>query len=214
MYIREYMTTNVITVSPDTLVADAEKIMQEHDVRRLPVIDRGKLVGLLTQKDLTKIKPSPATSLSIWELNYLLGKLKVKEAMVKEKDVVTISPSSSVEEAIFLGQERRVGVLPVMDNGKLVGIVTITDLFKIISQALGLGKKGIRLHIFDCEGAWRLKNTLEIVLSHKANIQSLFQFVIPASNRNDTIIRLDTIDATELVNDLRTRGYTVETRWK
>ena len=213
MYIREYMHTDVITVSPDTCLPDAEKVMNDHNIRRLPVMDKGKLVGFLTQKDIIEARPSLATSLTKWELNYLLAKLKVKEIMVKTKNLVTVTPDTTVEDAISLGQEHKVGAFPVLDNGKMVGIVTITDLLNMMVQALGLGQKGVRLHIFDCASEWQLKSILETTLFHKANIQSLFQ-VVGSTGKKDIIIRLDTIDTFDLVNDLRSHGYTVETRWK
>ena len=145
MYIREYMKSPVITVTSDTLTQDAQKIMQEHDIRRLPVVDKGKLVGLVTQDRIREAGPSPATSLSVWELNYLLSKMKVKDIMVK--NVITINPDTTVEETCVVGQKHNIGTLPVVDNGKLVGIVTTTDLYRIITQILGFGKKGTRLHI-------------------------------------------------------------------
>ena len=214
MYIREYMHTNVITVSPDTTLPDAEKIMRDNNIRRLPVVDKNKLVGLVTQKDIIEAEPSPATSLSKWELNYLLSKLKMKEIMVKAKNVITITPDTTVEDTITLGQEKKIGAFPVMDNGKLVGIATVTDLVRIMTQAMGFGKKGVRLHIFDCPNDWQLKNVIETILSHKANIQSLFRVTVPTTGREDTIIRLDTLDAVELINDLKNHGFNIEARWK
>src|SRR4030042_1466232 len=119
MRIRDMMTKNPITVESDTLVLDAQKIMKENNIRRLPVVDKGKLKGIITKHDLLEASPSPATSLSIHELNYLLSKMKVKEIM--KKDPVTLTPDMPFEEALRITME---GL-----GGKL------TDLEKIISIA-------------------------------------------------------------------------------
>lgn len=128
MRIRDVMTKNPITVESGTLVLDAQKIMRENNIRRLPVVDKGKLVGIVTQHDLLQASPSPATSLSVYELNYLLAKMRVKEVMTKNP--VTVSPDTPFEEALRIGQEKKVGSLPVVDKGKLVGITTESDIIR------------------------------------------------------------------------------------
>lgn len=198
MYVHEYMQTNVITISPDTLVRDAEKIMQDRQIRRLPVVDKGKLVGLVTEHRLRRVAASGAT--------------KVKEVMVK--DVITVTPDTMIVDVAFLGQERRIGTFLVVDKDKLVGIMTATDIFNLQVQAMGFGESGMRLHIFDCCEDWRLRNVFEIALSHKATIRALFRVVPPATGREGLVILLDTIEGPELMNDLRARGYIVEARWK
>src|SRR5512136_3322716 len=122
MRIRDVMTKNPITVDSETLVLDAQKIMKENNIRRLPVVDKGSLVGIVTQHDLLQASPSPATSLSIHELNYHLSKMKVKEIM--KKDPVTLTPDTPFEEALRLGQEKKIGAFPIVENGKVVGIAT------------------------------------------------------------------------------------------
>src|SRR4030043_498692 len=145
MRIRDVMTKNPITVDSETLVLDAQKIMQENSIRRLPVVDKGKLVGIVTKHDLLQASPSPATSLSIFELNYLLSKMKVKEIM--KKNPLTITPDTPFEEALALGQEKKIGSFPVVENGKLVGITTETDTFQFVNGALGLREEGSRITI-------------------------------------------------------------------
>src|SRR3972149_11924288 len=98
MKIKDVMTKNPMTVGSDTLVLDAQKIMKENNIRRLPVVDKGKLVGIVTQHDLLEASPSPATSLGIHELNYLLAKMKVKEIM--KKNPITLTPDTPFEEAL------------------------------------------------------------------------------------------------------------------
>ena len=118
----DVMSTNVVTVTEDTLIDDAKKIMDAHRIRRLPVMKKDKLVGLVTKHMLLEAAPSPATSLNIWELHYLLSKMTVKEIMVKNP--FTISPDMPVEEALQLGQEKGYGGFPVVEERSLVGVVT------------------------------------------------------------------------------------------
>src|SRR4030043_2143264 len=128
MRIRDMMTKNPVTVDSETLVMDAQKIMKENNVRRLPIVDKGKLLGIVTKHYILEASPSPATSLSVHELNYLLSKMKVKEIM--KKNPLTLTPDTPFEEALRIGQEKKIGSFPVVDNGKLVGIATETDTIR------------------------------------------------------------------------------------
>src|SRR4030042_250764 len=127
MRVKDVMTWNVVTVSSDMPIMEAKKIMEAHDVRRLPVVDKGKLVGIVSKDRIERVGPSPATSLSVWEINYLLAKMTVKEVM--RKDAVTVNPDMSVEAAIALAQSKGVGALPVVEDHKLIGIATTNDFF-------------------------------------------------------------------------------------
>ncbi|MEK7848982.1 MAG: CBS domain-containing protein [Chloroflexota bacterium] len=212
MYVREYMSTPVVTTEPDSLMLDAQKLMQEHHIRRLPVVDKkGKLVGLVTQDRLREVSPSPATSLSIWELNYLLAKMKVKDAMVKR--VITVAPDTTIEEAASLGQNKNIGTLPVVDKGKLVGIITTTDLFKILTQVLGFGQPGTRIHIHKCgRGHPLFPKVLETINKHGVGIRAMFAVTPPGEGHEDTIIHLDNGDVPALVKDLEKLGCALEAR--
>ena len=145
MRIRDVMTKNPITVDSETLVLDAQKIMKENSIRRLPVVDKGNLVGIVTQHDLLQASPSPATSLSIHELNYLLARMKVKEIM--KKNPMTLSPDTPFEEALKMGQDNKIGSFPVVENGKLVGIATESDIVRFLTHALGIREEGSRVTI-------------------------------------------------------------------
>jgi len=117
-------------VTSDTLVHDAEKIMRDNNIQRLPVVDKGKLVGIITRDRIREVASSPATSLSIWELNYLIAKMKVKDVMVQ--GLYTVTPNDTVEAAVGGAQQREVGSLLVVNKDKrdkLVGIATTTDLY-------------------------------------------------------------------------------------
>ena len=146
MLVGKHMSTPVITIKPDTPLQDALNLMHKENVRRFPVVNgSGKLVGIVTQHDLLMASPSPATSLSIHELNYLLSKMKVKEIM--KKNPVTFNPDTPFEEALRIGQERKIGSFPVVDKGKLVGIATESDIIRFLTGALGIREEGSRITI-------------------------------------------------------------------
>ena len=210
MYIGEYMSTNVITVDGDTLIHDADKIMRDHKIRRLPVVDKGRLVGMVTQDRIREATTTPATSLSIWEINYLLAKMKVKDVM--DKDVVTVTPNTTVEEAVVMAQKYDIREFPVMEGSTLVGIVTITDGYKITTQAFGFGQPGVRLHIFDCCKTGSLAEVIDIVNNSGARVFSLFHVTPPRVGREDCIIHLDSEDAVQIISELKSKGYHVEKR--
>ncbi|MEE9202163.1 MAG: CBS domain-containing protein [Dehalococcoidia bacterium] len=215
MYVKEYMSPSVVTTEPDALILDAQKLMREHRIRRLPVVDKGgKLVGLITQDRLREVAPSPATSLSVWELNYLLARMKVKDVMVK--GVVTVRPNTTLEAAASLGQGRGIGTLPVVEKGKLVGIITTTDVFKILTQVLGFGEPGTRIHIHNCGRKSHLyPQVLDILRKHREGgmgIRALFPVTPPGEGHEDTIIHVDATDVSLLMRDIEALGCPVEAR--
>lgn len=131
--VREWMTADVITVTPDTTLPEADRLIVDNMIRRLPVIEKGKLVGICTYGDIREARPSPATSLSIWELNYLLSQLMMGEIMTANP--VTISPEATIGEAARLMLKNQISGLPVVDNNHhLVGIITESDIFRMVVQ--------------------------------------------------------------------------------
>jgi len=146
MLVRELMTPNPVTVRPETPVPDALRLMRERKVRRLPVVDgHGRLVGIVSDKDLLYASPSPATTLAVWEIPELLSKLKIEKVMTR--DVITVSEKTPLEEAARLMADRKIGGLPVMQGPDLVGIITETDLFKSLLELLGGRRSGVRLAV-------------------------------------------------------------------
>ena len=130
--VRDWMTTNPITIEPHTTLPEAHKLMTERHIRRLPVVDAGKVVGILTLGDVREASPSGATSLSIFELNYLLAKLTVDKMMTR--DPLTITSAATVREAARLMLTHKIAGLPVVEEGKLVGIITESDIFRVLVQ--------------------------------------------------------------------------------
>src|SRR3972149_7847373 len=208
MRIRDVMTKNPITVDSETLVMDAQKIMKENNIRRLPVVDKGKLVGIITNHDLLEAAPSPATSLSIHELNYLLSKMKVKEIM--KKNPITITPDTPFEEALKIGQENRIGSFPVVENGKLVGIVTESDIIRFVTRILGIKEEGSRITIEGLGGKLGdLEKIVSIANQHHPVILSMMS--LPRSGNKDwmIVLRLKTNDPDPVVKDFRKAGFNV-----
>ena len=128
MKIRDIMTTPPITVGLEMPVLEAQQLMATHRIRHLPVTDAGRLMGIVTDRDIRLNLPSPATSLSVWEVNYLLARLTVESAM--RRAVITVDPDRGATEAAQIMLDHKIGALPVVDAGTLVGIVTETDMLR------------------------------------------------------------------------------------
>jgi acetoin utilization protein AcuB len=144
MLVKKRMTPNPITVSPDISIAEAMTWMNREKVRRFPVVDKkGKLIGIVTRDDLLYASPSSVTSLNVWEVNYLLSQVKVRDVMTK--DVITIDEDCPIEEAARILADNKIGGLPVMRGDLVVGIITESDLFKVFLELFGAREKGIRL---------------------------------------------------------------------
>jgi len=208
MRIGDIMTKNPLTVDSETLVVDAQKMMREKNIRRLPVVDKGKLVGIITNHDLLAAAPSPATSLSVYELNYLLAKMKVKEVM--KKNPVTISPDTPFEDALRLGQEKKIGSFPVVENGKLVGITTESDIVRILTRVLGLNEEGSRITIEGLgEKLGDLGKIINIVDERKTIILSMMSMPRPEKNNWMIVLRVKTKNPGPIVLDFKRAGYNV-----
>ena len=211
MYVRDIMTTNVVTIPSGTSIADAKRIMEAHKFRRLPVVDKGKLVGIVTERKLEQVSPSKATSLSVWELSYLLDKTSVKEIM--ERNVVTVPPDMTAEESLAVAQSNRVGALVVVEDGKVVGISTTNDFFyKIVNPLLGLGEPGARIEVTGGGEGKALEEVISIINKRGLKITTLHILAPPEATKRDVIVHVDSEDVTQLVAELEGKGYSVKLR--
>ncbi len=143
MFVGERMSHPVISVSPETPVHDALAMFKKEHIRRAPVVKDGKLLGIVSERDLLNASPSPVTSLSVWEMNYLLSKVTVKQVMTKK--VKTVDVNTPIEEAARIMADSKIGGMPVMRSGAIAGIITETDLFKIFLELMGAREKAIRV---------------------------------------------------------------------
>jgi acetoin utilization protein AcuB len=211
MYVRDIMTTNVVTIPSNTSIADARRIMEAHRIRRLPVVDKGKLVGIVTDHRLESVSPSKATSLTVWELTYLLSKTTVKEIM--EKKVITVSPDMSAEESLAVAQGKKVGALVVMEGGRVVGIATTNDFFyKIVNPILGLGQPGSRVEIIGGGETKALAGIISTIDKLGLEITTLHIEQLPEAKERDVCVHINSEDVSQLLSELKDKGYRVSLR--
>ena len=208
MRVRDIMSTNLVTATEDTRVDDAKKIMEAHKIRRLPVMKKDKLVGLVTKHMLLEAAPSPATSLNIWELHYLLAKMTVKEIMVKKP--FTIAADMPVEEALQLGQEKGYGAFPVMEDGRLAGMVTESDIVRMMTRVLGVREKGKRIDIRASTKFGNMRNILDVLDKHKTVLLSMMTLP-PEEWEKDwlLVLRLKSEDVGPIAKELKDAGFNV-----
>lgn len=172
MLVKNWMTKDVITVNADDSMQDAGHIMRERKLNILPVMENGKMVGIISDRDLKKASPSDATTLDMHELLFLISKIKIRDLM--KKKVITIPPDYTVEEAASILLENRISGLPVVDNqDKLVGIITRSDLFRVLIALTGMGKKGIQFAICLPDKPGPIKEVRELVHEFGARTASI-----------------------------------------
>ena len=176
MLVRERMSTQPVTIAADVPITEALRVMRQNQVRRLPVLDAGgKLVGIVSEKDLLYASPSPATSLSIYEMHYMLSRLKVTELMTP--DPITITPDVLLEEAAIIMADSKIGGLPVVEDGNLMGIITETDIFKVFLELLGAREKGLRLTLRIPERMGEMARITTAIAQLGGNILALGTFL-------------------------------------
>ena len=174
MLVGERMSRPVIFIAPDVPINEALNLMRSEQIRRLPVIKDGKLVGIVTDNDLLNASPSPVTSLSIWEMNYLISKITVKDVMTKQ--VMTVTEDTPIENAARVMADNKIGSLPVVRGDKVVGILTETDLFKIFLELMGAREKGVRVSFQAVNRPGELLKLSEAIFSLSGNVIALGTF--------------------------------------
>lgn len=167
MAVKDFMTRKVVYISPNTTIAHAADMMREQKLHRLPVIENDQLVGLVTEGTIAEASPSKATSLSIYEMNYLLNKTKVGDVMIH--DVVTISQFASLEDATYLMLKNKIGILPVVDNEQLYGVITDRDIFKAFLEVSGYGEEGVRLRFVTENKVGVLEQIIRLLVEENLN---------------------------------------------
>ena len=197
MLVRERMSHPVISTTPDTPVQDALVQMREAKVSRFPVVDKkGKLVGIVGEDDLLNASPSQATSLSVWEVNYLLSKITVERVM--SKDVITVDEDTPLEEAARIMADHRIGGLPVMKKGELVGMITQTNIFEILLELLGARQPGLRLTALVKEEKGKLHQITKAIDEAGGNIIALSTFGGQGMTDRELMVKVDQIEESAL----------------
>jgi acetoin utilization protein AcuB len=196
------MSKNPYTIQADTPVEEALTRMREAHIRRFPVLDKsGQLVGIVAEKDLLYASPSPATSLSIYEMHYLLSKLTVGQVMVK--NVITVAEGTPVEDAARIMTDHKIGSLPVVRDGKLVGIITETDLFKLFLELLGARKKGVRITMLVPDVKGELAKITTAIAKSGGNIIALGTFLGEDPTNQLVAVKVNDVPKDTLVATLK-----------
>ena len=172
MLVKNWMSKEVITVDPDDSMQDAIYMLQEQNIKILPVMDKEKIVGIITDRDLKKASPSDATTLDMHELLFLISKIKVRDLM--KKQVYTANPDDTVEEAAAVLLEKKISGVPVVDeNNRLLGIITRSDIFKVLISLTGMGKKGVQFAIRIKDMPGPIKEVRELIHEYGARTASI-----------------------------------------
>ncbi len=172
LLVENWMNPNVITVDADDSMLDATKILKEHNIRHLPVLEKGKLVGVITDRDLKRASPSDATTLEAHELLYLIATIKVREIMTKNP--ITVPYNYTIEEAAEILLQAKISGMPVVDkDGDVIGTITQTDLFKVLISLTGVGKKGVQFAFLLEDRAGSIKEVADIIRSYGGRMASI-----------------------------------------
>ena len=202
MLVKDRMTPNPITITTDTSFPEAFRIMREEKIRHLPVIDKkSKLKGVVARTDLLHASPSPATSLSIFEMNYLLANLHVSEVM--SSPPITVTEDVPLEEAARVLVEKKIGCLPVLDDGDLVGMITETDIFETFVEILGGEGASLRVTVLVPDIRGELARVSSIIAGLGGNICSVARFQGEVSDTCFITFRLEGVEEDDLVSALK-----------
>jgi len=174
MFVGDRMSHPVITIQPEMPVIEALSLMKREHIRRAPVLKDGKMVGIVSDKDLLNASPSPATTLSVWELNYLISKILVKDVM--SKNVITITEDTPIEEAARVMLDNKIGGLPVMRGEAVIGMITETNLFKVFSEMMGARHMGVRVTALIKDEPGQIARISKAIANQDGNIVSFGQF--------------------------------------
>jgi len=210
MKVRDHMTENVKTVGMDTNINEAFSLMKESSIRRLPVVEKGKVTGIITLSDLNQAAPSSATTLSIHEINYLLAKMKIKDIIPKKQKVITIGPETYIETAAKLMRKNRISGLPVIDKDQLVGIVTETDIFDALIDILGVKKTHSRIDFYTSDRPGTVASITGMIAEKGKNILNTVVFFDEKKGLYKMIVRIEELDCEDVIAELKNGGYEVE----
>ncbi|NTW04938.1 MAG: CBS domain-containing protein [Peptococcaceae bacterium] len=206
MFVKDSMTTNPITINSSTPILEAINILKKHKIRQLPVVDNNKLVGLVSRYDLMTVSPSPASTLSVYEINYLLSKMVVKDCMNRKP--ITVEPGLSVEEAALVMRDNKLDSLLVMENNQLIGIITESDIFDQLIQIFGFRRPGCRIVVEADDKVGLLADIVDEVRGLGINLIGV-ALNDKADQRIQIMLRVSVTDSSELVGRIKAKGITI-----
>jgi acetoin utilization protein AcuB len=205
MLVRDRMSAPPITMDVRGSIAEAHGLMRHYDVRRIPVLQKGRLVGIVTWTDLMRALPSPASTLGAWEVPGLLLRASVKEIMTSNP--ITIGPDQPIEEAALIMRQEKIGGLPVIENGGLLGVITESDIFEAFLDLTGVRQRGARLVVDMTDHAQAIAELVTIIASRGVALSSIATYTQQA--RRLAILRVDAGDPSSIVQALGTGGFRV-----
>lgn len=208
MIVKEVMRTNVVFISSETKITEAKNIMMENKFSKLPVVDYGTLVGIVTKNDLLKAEPSLATTLDMFEIGYLLSKLTVKKVMMT--NVITVSPDEVVEEAARIMVDNEISCLPVVKDDALIGIITESDLFNLFTDMFGARQKGVRVVAFVDDKPGQLAKVTKEISDLNANIISAVTTKHDVDNRLCITLKATGIEESKMKSIFENCGFEVQ----
>lgn len=213
MYIGRIMHTELITIHPDASLVEANDLIKNKNIDHLLVVnDKGKLVGLLSDRDLKQYWASPATSLSSHELTYLLEKIAVKSIMVEA--IVTVGVDTTIERAAYIMQTNNINSLPVMEKDELVGIITSTDVMGVLLEAIGMHEESVRICVLVDDRIGKLAEVSALLRDKNINIQSLVTWPVRKHpGVHQLVMRVSGDDGPKAVITLNKNGFKVLTRY-
>jgi acetoin utilization protein AcuB len=210
MLVQDIMQAGLVTVTPRTSLPEAVTLTRERGIRHLPVLDGDRLVGIVSDRDLKRAMASSANTLEAHELRYLLDRVTVGEIMTRA--VITIAPSFPVEEAARLMVKEKISALPVTDAGRLIGIVTETDVMRLFVRALGAGEPSSRLDVLLGRERTALADVVTTLEQMGVPISSIMTLVDARGSR-EVIVRIATINPAAAVRALEAKGYGLRGPW-
>ena len=205
MLVQNWMTRNPTTIEADTPFLEARLILKEKKIRHLPVLDRGRLIGVVSDRDLKEAAPSGATTLDVYELNYLLAKMKVRDLI--KRDPITIKPTNSVEKAAQVMHDHKIGCLPVVDDaGALVGLITETELLEVMVEILGYKEKGTRIAFEVPDSPEACQELVHVLRDFRLDFRSIVSSALHTRpGYRDFVIRVKGEQADALVKELKVK---------
>jgi acetoin utilization protein AcuB len=196
MFVGERMSRPVISVTPETPINEALAMFREEHIRRAPVMKDGKLVGIVSERDLLNASPSPVTTLSIWEMHYLISKVTINQVMSKK--VITVDQDTPIEEAARIMADKKIGGVPVVSAGKVVGIITETDLFKTFLELMGARQKALRVTATIEDKPGQLALLTKAIANCGGNFISFGMFSGPDANTRAVTFKVEGMKKNEI----------------
>jgi acetoin utilization protein AcuB len=199
MLVKERMSRPVISITPDMPINDVLAMFRKEQIRRAPVLKDGKLLGIVSDRDLLYASPSSATVLSVWEMHYMISKVTVKQVMTKK--VLTVNENTPMEEAARIMADNKIGGLPVMSStgsGRVAGMITETDLFKVFLEFMGARQKATRVTALISDNPSQLAKVTKAIAQEGGNFISFGIFASNDANSNLITFKVNGLNGDEI----------------